>query len=152
MKKHLIITLILFICILSVPNVCNSQSINDSINRQVISFLESEGVFDNVNIHKEKLVHVINLSTQNELGEESYGIYYFLASISHTKYYLLTKNKDSFKILDIDDFGNTISEVVLFLNNHNTSNDEMVELLEEIIKMYKSNQDRSFSKTKVIDP
>jgi len=65
---------------------------------------------------------------------------------------LLTKNKDSFKILDIDDFGNTISEVVLFLNNHNTSNDEMVELLEEIIKMYKSNQDRSFSKTKVIDP
>jgi hypothetical protein len=122
----------------------------DLIKRDVIDFLVDRNELEKGKKIEEydQRIHISGLLDEKPLGSNSnlIGLYRIKIFTSHTKQYLLINNKSVFRILDIDNFAESIQIIVYFLKEQKYTDAQTADCVESIVDLYRINQDRNSAK------
>lgn len=135
------ITLVLLL--LSINFLVNGQSVDskslvDSIRNDVKEFLIKQNTWAQFD-HLSKNVYISDAVTNTPLGQAKYGIYTFVASVSHTDINLLIKKDKKYFIYDLNNLGESLDQVLIFSREQNFTNDQIFKYTGAILEAYRIN-------------
>ncbi len=128
---------------------CNAQKKNNQpssqLKKKLTLFLISKKILEKTdNLTKYyKMVYVTNLKDNSFLIDDGIGVYAVGASISHSKTFLLLKNKKSYTFREIGGFQSLLVDIVNLLYKDPKMSDEVVmNYLNNISNFYRSNKSK----------
>jgi len=130
---------------------CNAQkkeneTFNNQLKKELIQFLISKKILEKTDdlVKYDKMIYITNLKDNSFLIDEGIGVYAVGASISHSRAFLLLKNKKKFTFREIKGFKYLLIDVVKLLYKDPKMSDKVViNYINNISNFYRSNKSKS---------
>jgi|TARA_B110000967_G_scaffold206167_1_gene252250 hypothetical protein len=135
------------ILLLIFTTTCSSQTTFKSIQNDIVELYIFKNEVQEENREKilgnfKELITITDLIKTSNFSYGKVGIYKVSPNITHTTTNLLILNKDSYKVLSIDDdFSKTFNELSTFLKNDTSINkEETIQYFESFFNIVKENR------------
>lgn len=136
------------ILLLIFTTTCSSQTTFKSIQNDIVELYISKNEIQEENKEKildnfKELITITDLISTSNFSYEKEGIYKVSPNITHTTTNLLILNKDSYKVLSIDDdFSKAFNELTTFIkNNTSIDKEETIRYFESFFNIVKENRE-----------
>jgi hypothetical protein len=123
-----------------------NDSLINSIKKDVTSFFVQKGVLkeeiikDNLNY-----VFIVEIKDEKVVGYNTNGIYIIGVYQSHSAKHILIKEKNSYKIFDLNQIDIALKETIDYSIRNNIDKSEMLFYLKNIMQKYDDNTNHNYT-------
>lgn len=136
--KNLILIFFLFSTILCSSQKKDEVKITKKIKSEACNFLIKKGEI----VSRDSLdtkISIIEILDKKILGYNSKGIYRLFPHKSPSFTYIILKDGEKFKIIDLKNFSMALNEISIFFNASKFDDNKIVEYMEKILETYRNN-------------
>ena len=145
-RKYIIVSSILFNLMSTYGQKTENDSLINSIKKDVTSFFVQKGVLkeeiikDNLNY-----VFIVEIKDEKVVGYNTNGIYIIGVYQSHSAKHILIKEKNSYKIFDLNQIDIALKETIDYSIRNNIDKSEMLFYLKNIMQKYDDNTNHNYT-------
>lgn len=142
MRVHFLVLVILStLCCNSIQaQKTDSDDLINEIKLEVTNFFVNKGLLDEEKVAGNNNYILINEIAQNKvIGYNIVGVYKIGVFKTHSKHHVLLKEKNQFKILNLDDIKTALKELSLFFIKNDIDDLDVVNYTDAILQIYKDN-------------
>ena len=138
-KQILLVTMTLFICQLHAQKLTPTL-LADSIKIEISNFFVQGGILHNPQQGlKENYVYASEVLQKSQVGSDENGIYRIGVYQSHSREHILIKQKEEFRIFNLEEIGKALTAVISHCENNNITAKQMFDYMREVMSIYQQN-------------
>jgi hypothetical protein len=114
--------------------------LSDSIKADVTQFFIKEGLLDEQKVKgSHDYVYATEIKQQRSVGYDTIGIYRIGVYQSHSPEHILIKQKNEFRIFNLEEINKVLKEVITYSEKNNVGVEMMFAYIKEVMSTYQQN-------------
>lgn len=141
MRKIFCIGMTLFSFILNAKaQKADHDLLSDTIKADVTQFFIKEGLLDERKVKgSHNYVYATEIKQLRSVGYDTIGIYRIGVYQSHSPEHILVKQKNDFKIFNLEEINKVLKEVITYSEKNNVGVEMMFAYIKEVMSTYQQN-------------